>query len=92
MTSNAGADPIPADRIVAFYQEAILALAAESKDPYGLISDLTMLLSIYGGVLTEDGTLILAQPIPLRVAKAFELGYKSGKSAVQAFQVKRAVP
>jgi len=92
MTSNAGADPIPAASIVAFYQQAILLLAAESKDPYGLISDLTMLLSIYGGVLTNDGTLILVQPIPLRVAKAFELGYKSGKSAVQAFSVQRATP
>jgi hypothetical protein len=92
MTSNAGADPIPAERIVAFYQEAILALAAESNDPYGLISDLTMLLSIYGGFLTSDGNLVLAQPIPLKVARAFELGYKSGKSAVQAFSVKRVNP
>jgi len=49
-------------------------------------------LSIYGGFLTSEGNLVLAQPIPLRVVKAFELGYKSGKSAVQAFQVKRAVP
>ena len=92
MTSNAGADPIPAASIVAFYQQAIVLLAAQSQDPYGLISDLTMLLSIYGGFLTSEGNLVLAQPIPLRVVKAFELGYKSGKSAVQAFQVKRAVP
>lgn len=92
MTSNAGADPIPAERIVAFYQEAVLLLSAQSKDPYGIISDLTMLLSIYGGSLNADGQLILAQPIPLKVAKAFELGYKSGKSAVQNFSEKRAVP
>jgi hypothetical protein len=92
MTANAGADPIPAASIVAFYQQAILLLAAQSQDPYGLISDLTMLLSIYGGQLTADGQMVLAQPIPLKVAKAFELGYKSGKSAVQAFQVQRAAP
>ena len=92
MTTNAGADPIPAASIVAFYQQAILLLASQSADPYGLVSDLTMLLSIYGGVLTGDGTLILAQPIPLKVARAFELGYKSGKSAVQGFSVQRQVP
>ena len=92
MTANAGADPIPAEKIVAFYQESVILLAAESKDPYGLIGDLTMLLSIYGGSLTADGKMVLAQPIPLRVAKAFELGYKSGRSAAQAFKVKRAVP
>lgn len=90
--ANDGADPIPASSIIAFYQESIMLLSAQSPDPYGLISDLTMLLSIYGGVLTENGQLVLAQPIPLRVAKAFELGYKSGKSAVQAFKVPRAVP
>lgn len=92
MVANAGADPIPADRIVTFYQDAILLLGQQSKDPYGIISDLTMLLSIYGGSLTADGQMLLAQPIPLRVAQAFELGYKSGKSAVQVFAVPRAVP
>lgn len=92
IASNAGADPIPSEKIVAFYQEAIALLGQQSKDPYGLISDLTMLLSIYGGSLTADGKLVLAQPIPLRVAKAFELGYKSGKSAAEQFAVKRAVP
>lgn len=92
ITSNAGADPIPAEKIVAFYQEAIMLLANESKDPYGLISDLTMLLAIYGGSIGTDGKLVLAQPIPLKVAKAFELGYKSGKSAAEQFTVRRAVP
>ena len=92
MTMNVGTDPIPASSIVAFYQEAIVLLAGQSPDPYGLVGDLTMLLSIYGGSLTADGQLVLAQPIPLKVAKAFELGYKSGKSAVQGFKVQRAVP
>lgn len=90
--ANAGADPIPAEKIVSFYQEAVMLLSAESKDPYGLISDLTMLLAIYGGSIGVDGKLVLAKPIPLRVAKAFELGYKSGKSAAEQFTVRRAVP
>lgn len=94
MVGNAGDDPIPAERVMAFYSEAIVLLGAESKDPYGLISDLAMVLSIYGGSIQYDETggmkLILSQPIPLKVAKAFELGYKSGKSAVQGFAVKRS--
>ncbi len=92
IAANSGADPIPAERIMIFYQDAIRLLAAESKDPYGLISDLTMLLTIYGGFVDEAGNLVLAKPIPLRVARAFELGYKSGKSAVEGFTVKRVKP
>lgn len=92
LAANADADPIQAERIVAFYQEALMLLTGESKDPYGLISDLTMLLSIYGGSIGVDGKLILAQPIPLKVARFFELGYKSGKSAAEQFTIRRAVP
>lgn len=84
MTTNAGKDPVPAAAIMTFYQEAILLLTAQSKDPYGLISDLTFLLSLYGGQVV-DGKLILAQDIPLRVMKAFELGYKSGRSIFQSY-------
>jgi hypothetical protein len=90
--ANAGNDPIPAEKIMEFYQEAIRLLSEQSKDPYGLISDLTMVLSIYGGFIGPDGKLVLAKPIPLKVAKAFELGYKSGKSAVESYTVRRAVP
>lgn len=93
MVANAGADPIPAERILAFYQEAVTLLAAQSKDPYGLISDLTAILSIYGGSIEYDETggmkLVLSKPIPLAVAKFFELGYKSGKSAVLNYAEKR---
>jgi hypothetical protein len=84
MAANAGRDPVPAAAIVAFYQEAVMLLTAQSKDPYGLISDLTFLLSLYGGQIV-DGKLILAQDIPLRVMKAFELGYKSGRSLFKSY-------
>jgi hypothetical protein len=91
--SNAGAEVIPAEKVQAFYQEAVALLAQESKDPYGLISDLTFFLSIYGGFIDkETGKLVLAKPIPLIVAKAFELGYRSGKSAVQSYTVRSEVP
>lgn len=86
MVSNNGADPIAVEKIMAFYQEAIMLISSQSKDPYGLLSDLTMFLAIYGGSIeyNETGgmTLVIAKPVPLKVAKAFEFGYKSGKSAV----------
>jgi hypothetical protein len=84
MTSNAGTDPVPAAAIMGFYQESILLLSAEVKDPYGLISDLTFFLSLYGGAVV-NGQLTLAKDVPLIVMKAFELGYKSGKSAVRSY-------
>jgi len=84
MTANAGKDPVLASTIISFYQESIVLLTAQSKDPYGLISDLTFLLSLYGGQIV-DGKIILAQDIPLRVMKAFELGYKSGRSIFKSY-------
>ena len=84
MTTNAGKDPVPAAAIMAFYQESILLLSSQVKDPYGLISDLTFFLTLYGGKVV-DGQLTLAKDVPLVVMKAFELGYKSGKSAVQSY-------
>lgn len=93
MVANNGADPIPAEKIMAFYLEAIGMIGSQSKDPYGIISDLTMVLSIYGGSIEYNDTggmvLVLSKPIPLKVAKAFELGYKSGKSAVLNYAEKR---
>jgi hypothetical protein len=85
MTQNAGGDHIPAEKIMAFWQQSVVLLGQESKDPYGLISDLTALISIYGGMIDAEGKLILSKPIPLAVARMFELGYKSGKSAVKNF-------
>lgn len=84
MAANVDKDPVPAAAIVGFYQEAIMILTTQSKDPYGLISDLTFLLSLYGGQIV-DGKLVLAQDIPMRVMKAFELGYKSGRSIFQSY-------
>jgi hypothetical protein len=85
MNSNAGDNPIPAEKIMAFWQQSVVLLGQHSKDPYGLLSDLTMIISIYGGVIDADGKLVLAKPIPLAVARAFEFGYRSGKSAVKNF-------
>lgn len=84
ISSNAGKDPVPAAAIMAFYQEAVLLLTAQSKDPYGLISDLTFLLSLYGGQVV-DGKLTLAEDIPLRAMMAFEMGYRSGRSLFQSY-------
>lgn len=84
MTANAGRDHVPAAAIMGFYQESILLLSAEVKDPYGLISDLTFFLSLYGGTVI-NGQLTLAKDVPLAVMKAFELGYKSGKAAVRSY-------
>lgn len=86
MASNAGGDPIPAEKIQAFWQQAVMLLAQQTNDPYGLISDLTMLISIYGGFVDENGKLVLGKPVPLAVARAFELGYQSGKSAAKGYQ------
>lgn len=89
MVANNGADPVPVESIMAFYGQAVVLIGQQSKDPYGLLSDLTMLLSIYGGSLIYDATggirLELVKPIPLSVMKAFELGYKSGKAAVSNY-------
>jgi len=70
------------------YTSSIMIISLETKDPYGFISDLTFLMSQFGGKLTPvpggDPILTGLLPIPRAVYQSFEFGYDSGKRIAQS--------
>jgi len=83
MLRNAANEMVSPDEVMGLFNDSIAILTLEVADPYGLISDLTFLISQFGGqlipVANENPILQGLQPIPLAVFKSFEWGYDSGK-------------
>jgi len=88
MARTALMEMVPTEESMKLYTSSILILSLETKDPYGFISDLTFLLSQFGGKLVPvpggDPVLTGLQPIPRAVFQSFEFGYDSGKRISQA--------
>jgi hypothetical protein len=83
MLRNAGLEFVPPEETISLFNSTVLALTFEIADPYGLISDLSFLMTQFGGQMLEipGGSPIVTglQPIPLVIFKTFEMGYDSGK-------------
>ena len=79
MDRNAALDPIPGSEIILYFNQSVLVLVDEVKDPYGLLGDLAALLTIYGAEFATDGQMLSVGDIPKSVANYFQLGYSSGK-------------
>jgi len=63
-----------------FYNEVVQILGEPIDDPYDLIGDLAMLLSLYGAQFDEtSGIMIVIQTVPREILKFFEMGYSSGR-------------
>ena len=82
MQRNSGVDMVPPGETMALFESSILILTLEVADPYGLVSDLTFLLSQFGGQLIvvpgENPVLQGVQPIPIAVFRSFAQGWDSG--------------
>ena len=82
MQRNSGVDMVPSSETMALFESSILILTLEVADPYGLVSDLTFLLSQFGGQLIvvpgENPVLQGVQPIPIAVFRSFAMGWDSG--------------
>jgi len=86
MDANKEVEIIPDYAVAQFYNQCILILTEEyKKDPYGLIQDLAVLLSIYGASFTEDGQLLGIKPVPKTVMEYFAMGYRNGADRVKSF-------
>lgn len=86
MDAHKGVDVIPSYAIAEFYNQCILVLTEEyKKDPYGLIQDLAVLLTIYGSEFAENGSLIKINPVPKIVMEYFAMGYRNGADRVKSF-------
>jgi len=88
MARTALMEMVTPEESMQLYTSSIMILALETKDPYGLVSDLTFLLSQFGGKLVPvpggDPILTGLLPIPRAVYVSFEFGYDSGKRISQA--------
>jgi len=79
MARNQGVEEIPADQMIIFYNDCVGIIALHTADPYGLIQDLGVLLTIYGAQFNESGDLIGMQPVPMVVMNMFGMGYSNGR-------------
>jgi len=82
MERNKDVDIIPSTEIVNYFNESVMVLTRYTKDPYGLISDLSVILMIYGAQFDEAGNLFEIMPIPKSVVRFFGMGYDSGRAMI----------
>jgi len=69
--------------MVAFYNECLLIITGKEFDKYGLIGDLSMLLTIYGTELNDRNEMVMIQPVPVEILKVFEMGYANGRNVAR---------
>jgi len=80
MSANAGKDEVEATVMIPFYNSCLMIVVGQEYDRYGLIGDLTMLLTIFNAELDPaTKQLITIDPVPMLVLKSFELGYANGR-------------
>ena len=84
MGRSYGMDAIPAAEIQAFFNGVLIKeIPTLKNDPYGLSGDLAFFATLYGAQFA-GGTMTTVQPIPMIVAKAFQVGYEGGRSVALA--------
>ena len=76
---NKGLEMVPPSEVLAFYSSCIGVISIHTEDPYGLIMDLGMLLTIFGAEFNVNGDMIEIEPVPMVTLTYFGLGYDSGK-------------
>lgn len=80
MERNAGNESVGSIEMVAFYNHCVSIIVGPDFDRYGLIGDLSMLLTIYGAEIGDNGQMTSIQPVPLVILKTFEIGYSNGRA------------
>ena len=84
MGRSYGLAEIPAAEIQAFFNGVLIKeIPTLKNDPYGLSGDLAFFATLYGAQFA-GGTMTTVQPIPMIVAKAFQVGYEGGRSVALA--------
>ena len=77
---------IPPEESIKLFNDMAFILSKQAKDPYGLLNDLTFLMSQFGAqfkIEGDDKIMTGIQPIPRAVYLSFESGYDSGKWLVE---------
>ena len=80
MDRNSGNESVSSAEMLAFYNHCVSIVAGPDFDQYGLIGDLSMLLTIYGAEIADNGRMTMIQPVPLVILQTFEIGYANGRA------------
>lgn len=83
MDRNSGNESVSSAEMLAFYNQCVSIIAGQDFDKYGLIGDLSMLLTIYGAEIDDSGRMTNIQPVPLVILKTFEIGYANGRMVAE---------
>lgn len=77
----AGVYTISSDQIVSLFNDMAMIIAADYKNPYGLMGDLNELFRAAGAKYAEDGSMLeLGRPITAETLRAFSRGWINSKS------------
>ena len=83
MDRNSGNESVSSAEMLAFYNQCVSIIAGPDFDEYGLIGDLSMLLTIYGAEIDDSGRMTMIQPVPLVILQTFEIGYANGRAVAK---------
>ena len=79
MARNQDVDMIPAEEIIRYYGSCIGVIGLHTEDPYGLLMDLGVLLTIFGAQFDVNGEMIEINPVPKMTMTYFAMGWDNGK-------------
>ena len=83
MQDNSAKELVDSAAMTAFYNECLFILTEGIHDPYGLIGDLTALLTVFSAQMDpESNQMISVRPVPYSVLQFFERGYDNGRRVV----------
>jgi len=83
MESNAGNENVNPLEMVSFYNNCLLIITGHDFDKYGLIGDLSMLLTVFGAEIGVDGKMTMINPVPLAILDTFAIGYANGRAVAR---------
>jgi len=83
MDRNSGNETVSSAEMLSFYNQCVSIIAGPDFDEYGLIGDLSMLLTIYGAEIDDSGRMTMIQPVPLVILQTFEIGYANGRAVAK---------
>ena len=72
---------VSSDQVVSLFNDMAMIIAADYKNPYGLMGDLNELFRAAGAKYAEDGSMLkLGRPITAETLRAFSRGWVNSKS------------
>lgn len=76
-------DTVQPSTVMQFFNGSIAILARHAGDKYGIASDLSYLLSLYGAQFDNEGAMIQVEPVPYNVIYDFGRGWDNTRMMIE---------